>query len=702
MTTRTPLVIVLGQTRQMPAGDTVAPAHGGTGVDLSAGGGAGYVLKQAAGGVISSAALIASDIPSLAWSKITTGVPTTLAGYGVTDAEPALGNPSVTGYVLSSTTAGVRSWVAPGIAGVLGTTQGGTGVNNAGTLTNASNTTVTGGGTLALAGYTLTVPATGTAVLSTDSRLTDARAPTAHNQDASTITAGQLALARGGTGADLSATGGAGYVLKQATAGATVTVGALTYSDVGAASSGHTHTASAVGAEPALGNPGVTGYVLSSTSEGVRSWVASGGGGILATTLGGTGVNNAGTLTNASNTTITGGGTIALAGYTLTTPATGTAALLGVANAFTLINTFSGINVGTATGATAGQILISGQVGVGGTATRGMLEVSGAKADGGATNTGILVLHDSRTQALGVGGSIAFSSYSDGLTTPVIGASIELYKMYDANTNTAYHLRFYSKRHYFAPALAMTLDNLQNTFLTGGLTVGTAPTTPATAGQISASGAVTIAATATTDTGDTSSTLRLKRTVLQTQGILFQKSYSYDVGIYNKAADDSLCFGSSMNSGTAWVEKMRISPSGGGVTIAESLTANSINVGSATGATAGQIKTNAAIFPGGSNIRIQSYENASVSNGATWTVRAVTANVASWIIIASGLANSAEVIGLMYLIGTSVSSISLSSTYWYAGDTTNRHCLYYSAGNLIYKNTMGYTAAVRIMIIGVG
>lgn len=40
-------------------------AKGGTNVDLSAGGGSGFVLKQAAGGVISSAALIASDIPAL-------------------------------------------------------------------------------------------------------------------------------------------------------------------------------------------------------------------------------------------------------------------------------------------------------------------------------------------------------------------------------------------------------------------------------------------------------------------------------------------------------------------------------------------------------------------------------------------------------------------------------------------------------------
>ena len=52
-----------------------------------------------------------------------TSKPTTLSGYGITDAatashthsgyETAIVNPSANGYLLSSTTAGVRSWVAP-------------------------------------------------------------------------------------------------------------------------------------------------------------------------------------------------------------------------------------------------------------------------------------------------------------------------------------------------------------------------------------------------------------------------------------------------------------------------------------------------------------------------------------------------------------------------------------------------------------
>lgn len=61
--------------------------------------------------------------------------------------------------------------------------------------------------------------------------------------------------------------------------------------------------------------------------------------GIVPSANGGTGVSNAGTLTNASNTTITGGGAIALGGFTLTVPATLTVAGLGIANAFTAAQT---------------------------------------------------------------------------------------------------------------------------------------------------------------------------------------------------------------------------------------------------------------------------------------------------------------------------------------------------------------------------
>lgn len=48
-------------------------ARGGTNVDLSAGGGTGFVLKQATGGVISSAALVAADLPNHSATLITSG-----------------------------------------------------------------------------------------------------------------------------------------------------------------------------------------------------------------------------------------------------------------------------------------------------------------------------------------------------------------------------------------------------------------------------------------------------------------------------------------------------------------------------------------------------------------------------------------------------------------------------------------------------
>lgn len=92
----------------------------------------------------------------------------------------------------------------------------------------------------------------------------------------------------------------------------------------------------------ATGNVLISGGVATAPSWGKVDLTAHVSG-VLPSTNGGTGVNNAGTLTNASNTTVTGGGTIALGGFTLTVPATGTAALLATANAFTAAQT---VNLG--------------------------------------------------------------------------------------------------------------------------------------------------------------------------------------------------------------------------------------------------------------------------------------------------------------------------------------------------------------------
>jgi hypothetical protein len=71
--------------------------------------------------------------------------------------------------------------------------------------------------------------------------------------------------------------GGTGVNLKIPTLSGTLT---LSVNNVATDSSGDIILgASDVGAEPALGNPSTNGYVLSSTTSGVRSWVAAGGGG---------------------------------------------------------------------------------------------------------------------------------------------------------------------------------------------------------------------------------------------------------------------------------------------------------------------------------------------------------------------------------------------------------------------------------------
>ena len=69
--------------------------------------------------------------------------------------------------------------------------------------------------------------------------------------------------------------------------------------------------------------------------------------GILPPANGGTGILNTGTFTNQSNTTITGGGTIALAGYTLTVPGTGTAMLGAVTDGFIPRSNFGTLTAGT-------------------------------------------------------------------------------------------------------------------------------------------------------------------------------------------------------------------------------------------------------------------------------------------------------------------------------------------------------------------
>ncbi len=69
---------------------------------------------------------------------------------------------------------------------------------------------------------------------------------------AETLTGGQVDVARGGTGADLSGTGGASHVVQQASAGADFTVGQLALSDI--AGAGVTESAYGAGTAYAFTN----------------------------------------------------------------------------------------------------------------------------------------------------------------------------------------------------------------------------------------------------------------------------------------------------------------------------------------------------------------------------------------------------------------------------------------------------------------
>lgn len=60
------------------------------------------VTVNAKGLVTAGAALVTADIPALDWSKIVSGKPTTLSGYGITDGAP-LANPAFTGNPSSPT-----------------------------------------------------------------------------------------------------------------------------------------------------------------------------------------------------------------------------------------------------------------------------------------------------------------------------------------------------------------------------------------------------------------------------------------------------------------------------------------------------------------------------------------------------------------------------------------------------------------------
>jgi hypothetical protein len=95
---------------------------------------------------------------------------------------------------------------------------------------------------------------------------------------AGTVTRGDLITGQGASATwTRMALGASGKFLKSDGIDALWADHGLTYTDVGAAASAHTHSGTY---EPALGNPLVDDYVLSSKADGTRSWVVAGAGGV--------------------------------------------------------------------------------------------------------------------------------------------------------------------------------------------------------------------------------------------------------------------------------------------------------------------------------------------------------------------------------------------------------------------------------------
>lgn len=142
--------------------------------------------------------------------------------------------------------------ITVGWTGTLAVSRGGIGV---GTL--ASNGVLYGNGTGAV--QALAVNATATNKFA---RQVSSGAPTWEtlvagdipSLAASVITSGQVALARGGTNADLSATGGTSQYLKQASAGAAITVGTIAAADLPGSFNGFANPSASAGATAVNGS----------------------------------------------------------------------------------------------------------------------------------------------------------------------------------------------------------------------------------------------------------------------------------------------------------------------------------------------------------------------------------------------------------------------------------------------------------------
>lgn len=272
----------------IPASDisgTLGVLHGGTGADLSGTGGTNQVLQQASvGAAVTVGALSGGSVTGAAFTKTDdtnvtatlTGTPTTAvlramnlalgwtgtlsvarggSGAGTFTAHGVLLGESTSAF--SVTAAGASNTVLHGNTGadpsfsavsltadVSGTLPVGSGGTGATTL--ASNGVLYGNATGAVQALAVNATATNkflTQVSSGTPAWNAIIAGDVPNLPASIITSGQLALARGGTNADLSATGGTSQFVRQSSVGAAFTVSQPSCSDLSDYASG-TWTAS--------------------------------------------------------------------------------------------------------------------------------------------------------------------------------------------------------------------------------------------------------------------------------------------------------------------------------------------------------------------------------------------------------------------------------------------------------------------------